>query len=360
MPVEMAMWRLEGDSVIPIASSSMDAEKRLEDALERDISILGLERLLIIGRQVATSFGKYVDLLALGPQGDVYVIELKRDRTPREVVAQALDYGSWVKDLDYEGLSDIFQAYGQGRSFDEAQQEAFGSLPEELNGSHQLLIVASELDPSTERIVGYLNDSAVPINVVFFRYMRDGDREYLARSWLAEPAETESRTARKKRPWNGRDFYISFGEADHDRRRWEDAVRYGFVSGGGRPWFSRTLAALQPGHRVFVHIPQRGYVGVGRVVETVQPVTQFEVELDHQAIPILDAPLLAGNMRASADVPEACEYLVRVEWERTRDRDDAFWEPGLFANQNTATKLRDTHTIARLEDHFDVAEPGNA
>jgi hypothetical protein len=29
-------------------------------------------------------------------EGRIHVIELKRDRTPREVVAQILDYGSWV------------------------------------------------------------------------------------------------------------------------------------------------------------------------------------------------------------------------------------------------------------------------
>jgi hypothetical protein len=175
--------------------------------------------------------GKFVDLLALDPQGDLYVIELKRDRTPREVVAQALDYGSWAKDVDYERLSDIYGAYQTGADFEAALKDGFGdAVPEELNGNHQLIIVASELDSSTERIVDYLTGFEVPINVVFFRYIKDGTSEYLARSWLASPAATETKTARKKRPWNGRDFYISFG--DGERRSWEDALKYGFVSGG--------------------------------------------------------------------------------------------------------------------------------
>src|SRR5437870_4396669 len=98
----------------------MDTEQRLEQVLEDDISILGLDRLLIIGRQVPTRFSKVVDLLALGPQGDLYVIELKRDRTPREVVAQALDYGSWAKTLDYEALLEVWDTYSSSQSFDEA------------------------------------------------------------------------------------------------------------------------------------------------------------------------------------------------------------------------------------------------
>ena len=44
-------------------------------------------------------------LLAVDAGGDLYAIELNRDRTPREVVAQVLDYGSWVKDLGHEDIS---------------------------------------------------------------------------------------------------------------------------------------------------------------------------------------------------------------------------------------------------------------
>src|SRR3954451_16963651 len=235
MPIEMALWRLNGNEPTPVGSSSLDTERRMEEILETDISILGLDRLLVIGRQVPTTWGKFVDLLALDPQGDLVVIELKRDRTPREVVAQALDYGSWAKDLDYEQLSDIYAAYRSGGDFETALKDAFGdAAPEELNGNHQLIIVASELDSSTERIVDYLTDFEVPINVVFFRYIKDGANEYLARNWLASPADTETKTARKKRPGNGRDFYISFGEGE--KRRWEAALRYGFVSGGGERW----------------------------------------------------------------------------------------------------------------------------
>src|SRR4051794_6681840 len=126
MPIEMALWRLNGNEPTLVGSSSLDTERRLEEILENDISILGLDRLLVIGRQVATTWGKYVDLLALDPQGDLVVIELKRDRTPREVVAQALDYGSWAKDLDYERLADIYGSYRSGEDLEMALKDAFG------------------------------------------------------------------------------------------------------------------------------------------------------------------------------------------------------------------------------------------
>ena len=89
MPVKFGLWRVDGGNVESVAPAALDAEERLEDLVEGRIDILGLGDLLIIGRQVITAFGKRIDLLAIDGQGDLYVIELKKDKTPREVVAQA-------------------------------------------------------------------------------------------------------------------------------------------------------------------------------------------------------------------------------------------------------------------------------
>ena len=50
-------------------------------------SLLGLN-VLIIGRQLRTPSGGRIDLLAIDQLGDIVILELKRDRTPREVVAR--------------------------------------------------------------------------------------------------------------------------------------------------------------------------------------------------------------------------------------------------------------------------------
>ncbi|HEY5942829.1 MAG TPA: hypothetical protein VIT89_08225 [Solirubrobacterales bacterium] len=350
MPIEMGLWRLNGVEAVPVPTSSLATEQRLEEVLEADPGVLGLDQLLIVGRQVPTAFGGFVDLLALDAQANVIVIELKRNRTPREVVAQALDYGSWVEELGFGDLIEIWAAYDTGDADLEAAFAAqFGEpMPDDLNSDHRLIIVAAELDASTERIVEYLIGFGVPVDVVLFSYLRDGDAEYLARSWVTDPG-VDGAPSKKKRPWNGRDFYVSFGVNEKDERQWEDARRYGFVSAGGGVWYSRTLNALKPGHRVFVYIPGEGYVGVGEVVEPVQPISEFMVG----DLPILDVPdLQASHMDHNVDDAEKDEYLVRVKWIKTVPREEAFKEPGLFANQNSAVKLRHTQTIRRLEQHF--------
>ena len=59
-----------------------------------------------------------------------------------------------------------------------------------VNADQQFTIIASELDPTSDRIVEFLAESyGVPINAVFFRHFSDGDRQYLARTWLLDPNE---------------------------------------------------------------------------------------------------------------------------------------------------------------------------
>ncbi len=223
-----------------------------------------------------------------------------------------------------------------------------------------MIVVASELDSSTERIINYLADNyGVPLNAVFFRFFRDDGRDYLARTWLIDPEEAEQKVSRSiikkgSEPWNGRDFYVSLGEGE--RRNWDDCRKYGFVSGGGGKWYSQTLKLLFPGSRVFVNIPKTGYVGVGTVKEPAVSVKEFKVTVNGKEGSILDAPLKAPNIGENADDLDLSEYLVRVEWIKAVPKAEAYWEKGLFALQHTACRLTSKFTIERLSQHFGLED----
>ena len=49
---------------------------------------------MLIGRQETTDGGGRADLIAIAPDASLILIELKRDKTPRDVIAQTLDYAS--------------------------------------------------------------------------------------------------------------------------------------------------------------------------------------------------------------------------------------------------------------------------
>jgi len=60
--------------------------------------------------------------------------------------------------------------------------------------------VASELDPTSDRIIEFLAESYdVPINAVFFGHFADGGCEYLARTQLLDPHHVEDKAARPSR-----------------------------------------------------------------------------------------------------------------------------------------------------------------
>lgn len=359
MPIQHAIWKV-GVQPTPLSLGKLASEQALEDMIVREPGILSAEWMLI-GRQEQTGFGGRIDLLAIAPDGSLVLIELKRNRTPREIVAQALDYAAWVENLTADRIAQIYQRFSNGGSLDAAFQKRFDTkLDEEtLNESHQIVLVAAELDDASERIIQYLNDRDIAINVLFFQVFQHGPDQLLSRAWLIDPGVTQANVAttttkrkREKEPWNG-EYYVSFGTGAS--RSWEDARKYGFISAGGGSWYTQTLKLLSPGDRVWVKDPGVGYLGVGRVLEPVVPVTEFKVKTPSGDQPALEVLSTAACLREKANDPDKAEQFVRVEWLDTVSESKAINDVGLFGNQNTVcqpTTPKWRHTVDRLKQHF--------
>jgi len=157
--------------------------------------------LLLIGQQIETAYGGVIDLLAVDHVGNLVVLELKRDKTPRGIVAQALDYASWVQDLGHEAVEEMADAFLRPKSLEDAFKEKFDiEIPEVLNERHRIYIVAASLDSATERIVKYLSETHdVDINAATFAYFRSDDGELLGRSLLLDENEVQTRATIKSK-----------------------------------------------------------------------------------------------------------------------------------------------------------------
>lgn len=352
MPFKMELWEINGQQLQPIAVSSLDKEERLERWLAADPNVLGTD-LLIIGQQVATAYGGRIDLLAMDSQGDLVILELKRDRTPRQIVAQALDYASWVKDLTYQQIAELAARFLK-RNLAVAFSETFDiPLPDTINANHSMVIVAAELDDASERIVQYLaNEHDVNINVIYFNFFRLGRQEVLGRAWLMDPEEVRERSeSRKRPPWSGY-YFVNVGEGPH--RNWDDNQKYGFIGAGQGPKHSRSLQNLQPGDEIFAYMKGEGYVGYGKVVREAVPIKKFWVEKENSYL--LDLRLEAPLADDNKDDPELSEWAVAVEWLRTFPREEAKTFKGVFANQNIVCKLRHEPTVAFVEREFGLRD----
>lgn len=352
MPIQHVLWRI-ADRPKRLLPGKLDSEKQLEGMIVAEPSILSSDWMLI-GRQERTSYGKIIDLLAVAPDGSLVLIELKRHQTPWAIVAQALDYASWVAQLQPQEIAEIYRRFKSGAELAEDFKARFHTdlVEDQLNASHQIVIVAVELDDSTERITRYLSDRDVPINVVLFRVFEDANEKLLSRVWLMDPNETQADAVAddgKRQPWNG-EYYVSYGGYS-----WNDARKYGFICAGDGLWYSNTLKSLCPGDRIWVNIPGTGYVGVGTVTEQRTLVTDFEVDTQDGRRPVLEVLTQADEMKQRANDPDKADYFVRVEWLDTRAEKDAAREVGFFGNQNTVCRPRSIKwapTVERLKTYF--------
>ena len=101
MATRMSLWKLNADgSASVVDEERLATEEQIESAVESAPELLGTD-VLIVGRQTQTPSGP-LDLLAIDGEGRLVVIENKRDRTPREVLAQTIDYAAWVSTLTFD------------------------------------------------------------------------------------------------------------------------------------------------------------------------------------------------------------------------------------------------------------------
>ena len=80
MPQDIRIWDVNpGDSLQEVTKAKLDFEKRLQDWLESDISIISND-FLVIGREVETDYGGFIDLLCLDRSGDGHWAHYGRNR----------------------------------------------------------------------------------------------------------------------------------------------------------------------------------------------------------------------------------------------------------------------------------------
>ena len=153
----------------------LEKEKVLEDWIENNPHLLlEGEDLTIIARQPRTGFDKYLDLLAVDRTGATVVIELKRGETPRDVIAQTLEYTSWVDSLTFDQLDQLAREYAEKRGLTangiadlysrtfSAQLEGADSQGPEVteritfNNRQRLVILAERISDEVEQTLRYL------------------------------------------------------------------------------------------------------------------------------------------------------------------------------------------------------------
>ena len=197
--------------------------------------------LLLIGRQVTTNLGSSIDLLALDQAGSVVVLELKRDRTPRETLAQALEYASFAAGLDSAQLEQILRDYtgDEGLSLAEYHRHSF-RLAEDtavsFNKEQRIVIVGQEITPAIRQTAGYLRGLGLRVTCVEFSYFQTESGERLLSADIVVGKEAGRGTGVTSKPGRRTNKKLFLEGCDE----------------AGRPVFEAILA-LSEKHRLPIH-----------------------------------------------------------------------------------------------------------
>lgn len=183
----MPLYKWEGNQFRQFEEPAFDAEREFENLLEKDAGLLlDDEKLLIIGRQVP--YQKELpkcDLLALDRDANCVIIELKREKATRTVIAQALEYAAFVSKLNYNELDEIAResTRQQGAPYKSllALHNTFFDIEPGLlrqsnfNQKQRIIIISEGADKRLLEVAEYLRSYGVGIAYISYFSYRKAD-----------------------------------------------------------------------------------------------------------------------------------------------------------------------------------------
>jgi hypothetical protein len=136
--------------------------------------------MISLGTEVVTQHGKLVDNLFIDGNGTVVAAELKKGKSPREVVAQVLDYAAYASKLSWEDV-DLLCLKRQGMELSQTFTHTFERpLHRASKPDHRLLIMAENFDPTVIAQAAYLiGVCTLQLVLIEFQWFRLGERSIL-------------------------------------------------------------------------------------------------------------------------------------------------------------------------------------
>jgi hypothetical protein len=175
----MSIWKVTSNGPQEVSETKFKQEEVLEESLEDwvvdDSALLG-ESLLIIGRQVIVpDINDRLDLLALDPQGNAVVVELKRGQLKDPVDMQALRYASYISRWAFEDFENHARSFfgkvgdpdfNLNETFEQFCAEAGVDEIPDINADQRIIVVGAEIKAKLGSVALWLRDHSIDIKVV--------------------------------------------------------------------------------------------------------------------------------------------------------------------------------------------------
>jgi len=204
MATKIKTWEINNGKLKEINETMKDNGRKEREHLEKWIKteekILG-DDIWIIGEQVYTASGP-LDFLGIDRNGNIVIIELKRDILPREALAQAIDYASDIARWDIDKISEVCIQYNE-MTLEEFLVDKIDNVDLEdivVNSNQRVLLVGFGIDEALNRMIEYLsNNFDISINALILNYIKTKSGDELLSKVAVISEEVEELKANKKK-----------------------------------------------------------------------------------------------------------------------------------------------------------------
>lgn len=139
-------------------------ENEIEALMWDNLEAFTGEPLFRLARQPQIRTGGRPDIVALDADGNVHVVEVKRD-VHRGQLAQCLEYAGWARNANLDELAGIYHA-GPDAFFADWTEFTDTTAPRLVSRTPRLVLVARDIDGRTADALGFLTDSNLAILVL--------------------------------------------------------------------------------------------------------------------------------------------------------------------------------------------------
>lgn len=232
MTDEIRIWAMDGssDDAKPVSpTDQIEKEEYLENVLVTNPDML-MPGLSLVGRQLPTENGA-LDLVGVDEDGRLVVFELKRKKSTRDAVAQAIDYCSYLESLSEDKLAKSIAEHSGKNGIDNIKdfEEWYGEQHEGKELSQlrpvRMALVGLGADTAAQRMVEFLAESGVDISLLTFRGYKHGNETLLARQLEGKESVDISSSPRQKNPAQRRRNHVELAEKLGIADLWRDAVK---------------------------------------------------------------------------------------------------------------------------------------
>lgn len=161
------VFEIANGGVVPFLSVAAGPdlyESEVEQLLWDNLEDLIGAPLFPVKRQAQIAGGGRPDIVALAPDGNVFVVEVKRD-VDRSQLAQCLEYAGWARRTNLDELASLYHG-GPSAFFSDWQQFTDSTVPVVVGRYPKLVLAARDFDGRTASALEFLQGYDLPVRLL--------------------------------------------------------------------------------------------------------------------------------------------------------------------------------------------------